>query len=125
MTTFAIYAYLFAATTLYAVVLSRFKHFWEPDLTWLEVVIGVAICLIAPYVDQRQNGPLTSELYEWRVWQCFLVGGLPIVLWRVGASVQAWVKIGRRIFPKDDNGNTTDRATSVAEQRRAESETDD
>jgi hypothetical protein len=42
MTTFALYCYLFAATTLYAVLLAWLKHLWEPDLTWLEVVIGVA-----------------------------------------------------------------------------------
>jgi uncharacterized membrane protein len=101
MTTFAIYCYLFAITTLYAVVLARLKHLWEPDLTWLEVVIGVAICLIAPYVDQRQHGPLTSEVYEQRVWLAFIIGGAPIVVWRVGASVRAWVRIGRRIFPKE------------------------
>lgn len=125
MTTLQIYGALFVATTLYAVVLARFKHFWEPDLTWLEVVIGVAICLFAPYADQRTNGPLTSEIYEQRVWLAFLMGGMPIVLWRVGASVRAWAQIGRRIFPKDDDDNTTDRATSVAEQRGAEPEADD
>jgi hypothetical protein len=125
MTTFAIYTYLFIATALYAAILSWKKHLWEPDLTWLEVVIGVAICLIAPYLDQRQNGPLTSEVYEQRVWLAFIVGGIPIVGWRVASSVHAWVRIGRRIFPKDSNGNTTDRATSVAAERRAESEADD
>lgn len=125
MTTFQIYAALFVATSFYAALLAWLKHLWEPDLTWLEVVVGVAICLAAPYADQRQHGPLTSELYEQRVWLAFLIGGLPIVVWRVGASVRAWVRIGRRIFPKDRNGNTTDRATSVAAERGAEPETDD
>jgi hypothetical protein len=125
MTTFAIYCYLFAATTVYAVLLAQLKHLWEPDLTWLEVVVGVAICLLAPYADQRQHGPLPSELYEQRVWLAFIVGGLPIVIWRVGASVRAWVRIGRRIFPKEHDGNTSDHATSVASERGAESEADD
>jgi hypothetical protein len=102
MTTFAIYCYLFAAATLYAVVLARLKHLWEPDLTWLEVVIGIVMCLLAPYADQRWHGPLTSEAYEQRVWLAFVVGGIPIVIWRVGASVRAWRRIGRRIFPKDE-----------------------
>lgn len=101
MTTLQIYAALFLATSLYAVVLARLKHLWEPDLTWLEVVIGVAMCLLAPYADQRLHGPLISELYEQRVWLAFLVGGTPIVIWRVGSSIRAWVRIGRRIFPKD------------------------
>jgi hypothetical protein len=126
MTTFALYCYLFAATTLYALLLAWLKHLWEPDLTWLEVVIGVAICLVVPYVDQRQHGPLTSEVYEQRVWLAFLIGGIPIVIWRVGASARAWIRIGRRIFPKDQpNGNTSDHATSVASKRRAEPEADD
>lgn len=124
MTTLQIYAALFAATTLYAVLLATLKHLWEPDLTWLEVVIGVAICLAAPYADQRHNGPLTSEVYEQRVWLAFLIGGLPIVIWRVGASVRAWLRITRRIG-KNHDGDTTDRATSVAAERGAKSETDD
>lgn len=125
MTTIQLYAALFAATTLYAVVLSWLKHLWEPDLTWLEVVIGVVICLIAPYADQRWHGPLTSEVYEQRVWLAFLVGGIPIVIWRVGTSVRAWRRIGRRIFPGDRNDNTADHATSVARECGTEPEADD
>lgn len=125
MTTTHIYAALFAATTLYAVLLATLKHWWEPDLTWLEVVVGVIICLLAPYADQRLHGPLTSEVYEQRVWLAFLVGGLPIVIWRVSASVRAWRQISARIFPKDDHGDTTDRATSVAAERGERTEADD
>lgn len=124
MSTFQIYAALMLATSLYAALLAWLKHLWEPDLTWLEVVIGCAICLVAPALDQRLRGPLTSELYEWRVWQAFIVGGLPIVIWRVGASVRAWGRIARRIG-KNHDGNTTDHATSVAHQRRGQSEADD
>ncbi len=126
MTAFQIYTALFVTTSLYALLLAWLKHLWEPDLTWLEVVVGVAICLTAPYVDQRHNGPLTSELYEQRVWLAFIVGGLPIVIWRVGASVRAWLRISRRIFPRERaNGNTTDRATSVATECGAKSEAND
>jgi hypothetical protein len=124
MTTFDIYAALFVATSLYAALLAWLKHLWEPDLTWLEVIIGVAICLVAPYVDARWNGPMTRELYEARVWLAFLVGGTPIVIWRVGASVRAWGRIARRIG-KNHYGDTTDRATSVAAERGTESEAGD
>jgi hypothetical protein len=124
MTTLHIYIALFTATTLYAGLLAWLKHLWEPDLTWLEVVLGVAICLLAPYFDQRNNGPLTSELYEQRVWLAFVVGGLPIVIWRVSASVRAWGRITQRIG-KNHDGNTTDRATSVAAERGAEPEAND
>jgi len=124
VSTFAIYAYLLAATTLYALLLAYSKHLWEPDLTWLEVIVGVAICLAAPYLDLRANGPQTSELYEQRVWLAFLIGGLPIVVWRVGASIRAWSRIGRHTFLRT-YGDTTDHATSVASERRAEPEADD
>lgn len=124
MTTVQMYVTLFAATTLYAVLLATLKHLLEPDLTWLEVVIGVMICLAVPYLDQRHNGPLTSEVYEQRVWLAFLVGGLPIVIWRMGASARAWRRIGRHtLLRKHDN--TTDRAASVAGECRTEPKTDD
>lgn len=118
-----IYSYLLAATAVYAILLAWLKHLWEPDLTWLEVIIGVAICLLAPYLDQRYNGPLTSELYEQRVWLAFIVGGFPIVVWRISASVRARIQLERRI--SRNHGNTTDHATSVASERGEESETGD
>lgn len=97
MTTFAIYSYLFIATTVYAVLLAWVKHYLEPDLTWLEVMVGVAICLAAPFADARLNGPQTSELYEERVWLAFVVGGFPIVAWQLGKSIKARLQAERRI----------------------------
>jgi multisubunit Na+/H+ antiporter MnhE subunit len=116
LTTFAIYCYLFAGATTYAVLLAYFRHFWEPDLTWLEVIVGVMLCLIAPYADQRANGPLTSELYEQRVWLAFVIGGLPIVLWQIGKSTRARLQVERRI--RGTHGNTrdaTDRPEALAD----------
>lgn len=116
MTTFQIYTALFTATTLYAAVLAYLRHFWEPDLTWLEVVIGVALCLSAPYADQRFNGPLTSETYEAQVWLAFLIGGLPIVAWQLGQSVRARLRVERRIRGKHVNTrDATDRAEALAD----------
>lgn len=115
MTTVQIYAALFIATTLYAALLAFLRHVWEPDLTWLEVVIGTALCLAAPYADQRLNGPLTSETYEARVWLAFLIGGLPIVAWQLGQSVRARLRVERRI--RGNHGSTrnaTDRAETLA-----------
>lgn len=123
MTTFQIYGALFCATALYAALLAYLRHIWEPDLTWLEVVIGVALCLLAPYADQRQNGPLTSELYEQRVWQCFLIGGLPIIIWQLGQSVRARLRVERRI--RGPRGNTTDHTAALAGERGAQPQADD
>lgn len=115
MTTFAIYTCLFAATTLYAAILASLRHIWEPDLTWLEVVIGTALCLAAPYADQRLNGPLTSEVYETRVWLAFVIGGLPIVVWQLGQSVRARLRVERRIRGSyGDTRDATERADALA-----------
>lgn len=118
MTTFSIYAYLLAVTTLYAVLLSLFRHIWEPDLTWLEVVIGTALCLLAPSLDQRLNGPLTSEIYEQRVWLAFVIGGAPIVIWQLGQSVWARLRVERRIRGTHDNTrDAADRPEALAQKR--------
>ncbi len=119
MTTFQIYTALFATASLYAAVLALLRHVWEPDLTWLEVVIGTALCLSAPYADQRLNGPLTSELYEQRVWLAFLIGGLPIVAWQLGQSVRARLRVERRIRGNHvSTRDTADRAEALADHAR-------
>lgn len=127
MTTLTIYCYLFAVATVYAVVLARLRHLWEPDLTWLEVAVGTVLCLLAPYLDQRQNGPLTSEVYEARVWLAFLVGGTPIIIWQLGQSVSAWRRIRRRIRGDHDviTRHPADQATSLADHPGTSSERGD
>jgi hypothetical protein len=123
MTTLTIYCFLPVVTALYALLLSRLPK-RDPDFTWATVIVGVGICLLAPALDQRNNGPLTSELYEWRVWQAFLLGGAPIVIWRVSATVRAYHRLLKRIISRI-YGNTTDQAAPLADQRRGNQETDD
>jgi hypothetical protein len=117
MTTFSIYCFLFAATTLYAVLLSRFPKL-EPDLTFVEVIVGVWICLLAAYLDRLWNGPLTSEAYEARIWLAFKVGGTPIVIWQLYKIIRAWRLWLNRILSRIYGGNTrdaTDRAEALAD----------
>jgi hypothetical protein len=123
MTTLAIYSYLFAGATLYAALLARFRHLWEPHLTWLEVALGTALVLLAPYLDARYNGPLTSEVYEQRVWLAFLVGGAPIIVWQLAQSVSAWRRAEQGIRRRD--GNTANRTAPLAGERRSQPQTDD
>lgn len=122
-TTFALYCFLFAAATLYALILSRFPML-DPDLTFVEVIIGTALCLLAATLDRRWNGPLSSEAYEWRVWEAFIVGGTPIVLWQIGKSIRAWHAYLRRILTSIYD-NATAHPKALAEKRRAEPEADD
>ena len=122
MTTVEIYVALFATTTLYAALLAWLQQALrlEPDLTWLEVIIGVTLCLLAPYFDQRWHGPLTSEGYEQKVWLAFIVGGLPIVVWQLSKSVRSRIQVERGL-----RDNATDQATAVAESRGRDSQTGD
>ncbi len=109
--------------TTYAVLLDWLRHIWEPDLTWLEVVVGVSLCLAAPYADQQYNGPLTSEVYQWRVWQAFLVGGFPIIVWQLGQSVRARLRVEQRI--RGPRGIATENTAPLASERRSQPEADD
>jgi hypothetical protein len=114
---------LFRYWTLYALLLSRLPR-RDPDFTFFTVIIGVGIVLAAPALDLRYNGPLTSETYEWRVWQAFLIGGLPIVIWRICATVHAYHRLLMRMLSRI-YGNQPDQAAPLAGQRRGHEETDD
>lgn len=118
MTSLQIYCGLFAVTTLYAWLLSRIPQL-EPDLTFVEVIIGVAICLYAAHFDLLWNGPYTSETYETQIWLAFKVGGAPIVIWQVWKLGRAWKRILEHILSRI-YGNTADHAASVARKRGTE-----
>ena len=117
MRTFDIYLVLFLVTTGYAVLLAWFKHLWEPDFTFIEVIVGVAMCLAAPYADRLLNGPYTAEVYEARVWAAFFVGSAPIVVWSLARTVRAWRRISQRIWRRD--GESSAEALAGERGRRA------
>lgn len=97
MPTSTIYLGLFVASCLYTVMLVLWRHLLEPDLTILEVIFSVTLCLSAPYLDARANGPLTWETYEWRVWSAFMVGCIPIAIWQVAKFIHARIRVEARI----------------------------
>lgn len=121
MRTIDIYMLLFLATTGYAALLAWKKHIWEPDFTWLEVIIGVVLVLAAPYADRLLNGPYTAEIYESRVWLAFLVGGAPIIVWSIARTVRAWRRISKRIWRRDGESS----AEALAGERGGRAERDD
>lgn len=122
MTT-AIYFGLFLTTSVYAALLAKFRHLWEPHLTWLEVVIGTALCLTAPYLAARYDVVLTWANYEALVWAAFAIGGAPILIWQLTQSIRAWLHVEQRI--RSRNGDETNRPAAVAAERRRGTETDD
>lgn len=121
MSTITIYLLLLIITALYAWVLSIFQRYTEPDLTWLEVVIGVTFCLCAAYYDRLANGPYSDEAYEGRVWLAFLIGSVPIIAWSIGKSIGAWARIFTRIWRR----NGTAGAEALADQRGSRPQDDD
>lgn len=127
MTTFHIYVTVFIADVLYTVLLVFWRHLLEPDLTILEVIFGTVLCLAPAALDQRINGPLTSEVYEWRVWLGFLIGVIPIGIWQITQSIQARLDIERGIrgLRDDTTRHSSDEATGVATKRGRHSETRD
>lgn len=107
MTTFEIYTLFAIAVTLYTVILWLWGHLLEPYFTIVEVIIGTALCLLPAALDQRYNGPLTSEVYEWRVWVGFLIGAIPIGIWQGTKLVQSLRQAERDI--RELNGHAPDR----------------
>ena len=112
------YLLLLCVTTLYAVLLERYKHLWEPDLTWLEVAIGTALCLVIPWLLAR-TAPGNWQLYEARTWQAFIVGGAPIVIWqlfRMTRSRLQTMQEARRLLAEEQQRHAN-APTAVAKQR--------
>ena len=116
-----IYLALFVTTALYALLLSKVKHLIEPDLTWLEVVIGVALCLAAPAIVARWSGVPTWQAYEALTWRAFLIGGAPIIIWQIGRATRTWRRVERRIRERDGKPNTE----TLAEECRVRTDGDD
>ena len=75
------------STALYVVALEAldYKNKREPDLTWLEVVIGNAIILLWLEGWRRAGGLAASghRGHSEAQWAAFIVGGAPVVLWQL------------------------------------------
>ena len=79
----AAYAAELAATALYAAVLQRLNRRYEPDWTWLTVVLGTIISVI-PAIALARRDPATSwPDYERRVAAGFCASGLIIIGWQL------------------------------------------
>lgn len=82
---------LVAATSMYAQWLAEHKE-PEPDLVWLEVVAGTALCLAHAGVRSRIKGS-DWRSHEIETWRSFALGGAPII---VGELAQAWRRRQKR-----------------------------
>lgn len=71
-------------TSIYALILDRTRAIWKPGLTWLTVVIGVAVCLGFARAATPDAGTVAEHDRNLRT--AFIVGGLPVILWRIVRS---------------------------------------
>lgn len=83
-----IYGTLFMTSILYAALLARTRGIGiEPDYTWLEVVVGCGLCLLAA-ADYIALAHPTAWQAFFAVCGAFVVGGLPIVAWQIGQAIK-------------------------------------
>ena len=113
-----IYLGLIGTTALYAAVLERTRRHWDSDLTWLVVVLGVALCLVPAFLIARLYGLLTWREYEVYVWWGFGLGAIPIVIWQLLRSTQAWRAVERHLGSEDGQQDTE----ALAEECRSSAE---
>lgn len=79
---------LVLATSAYALWLDSHKKA-EPDWTWVEVVVGTSICLLAAGLRSRVMGGDWRD-HERATWRAFLLGGMPIIAGEVSQALRAW-----------------------------------
>lgn len=82
---------LLIATTAYSALIEKVKPFLEPDLIWIEVAGGTAICLLFPFLARRRGEIATAHSYERAVWRAFVTGAVPVVIW------QTWLAVRKRL----------------------------
>lgn len=116
MTTISIAVVLVLVKSLYAVLLShkRLRRL-QPDGTWVLVLIGVGLCILAAGIDRRLTEPSVA-VFERRVWLFLLIGGIPIAVWQIGRTARAlnlWFEraIGRMVY-----GYTPENPGALADQ---------
>jgi hypothetical protein len=71
---------------LYAWFLERYKDRFEPNWTWVWVVLGVVGCVSAARAETAQQPGATWEDYERNLVRSFSVSGAVIIAWQLWRS---------------------------------------
>jgi len=69
---------LITTTSAWAFWLAQHKEF-EPDFTWVQVVVGTLVCLGHAHAQGVASGG-DWQAQQWRVVRSFIVGGTPIII---------------------------------------------
>jgi hypothetical protein len=72
-----------AVTTAFAIILNKLDRKYEPDWTWLVVMIGVIISAAPSMTLARCDPATTWEDYERRALAGFCTSGLIIIVWQL------------------------------------------
>jgi protein-S-isoprenylcysteine O-methyltransferase Ste14 len=86
-TDIGIHAALMAATTCYAVILSRHAE-WSLDHTVWEVIVGVVLVILAVAVQVEIWPDMSAHETLVRMVSAFIIGGLPIIIWQVAEMIR-------------------------------------
>lgn len=99
-----VYGAELAATAAYAAILQRLNRRYEPDWTWLTVMIGVVISAAPAMALAREDNPAWRD-YERRTIAGFLTSGTIIIGWQLWQFAerrgrQRGYTLARRITPE-------------------------
>jgi hypothetical protein len=72
-----------AVITAFAIILNKLDRKYEPDWTWLVVMIGVIISATPTMTLARRDPATTWEDYERRSLAGFCTSGLIIIVWQL------------------------------------------
>ena len=129
MTTNAqLYRGLFLVSCLYALLLELLQRRYEPDLTWLTIVIGVAYTGVGVALRLRHGsipfvGPLDLVWWEWWLWfWSFVASGTPIILWQLWQARLRIQAVIAYLLTRRECGQR--HAAPLAEERRSGSQRD-
>lgn len=90
------YVELFIANVLFSAFLEKFKHLWEPELTWLEVMAGVTMVGIAAQrridmglPEHARTSPEAAARWTWMtVFWLFVTASIPVISWQIWRQVR-------------------------------------
>ncbi|HEU4326460.1 MAG TPA: hypothetical protein VFS21_25185 [Roseiflexaceae bacterium] len=89
-----VYIPLAIATATYAAILDRLEAKIKPDGTWVEVVIGTTMCLVAADIRAHLGPDRRDEVIR-AVHLAFQVGGAPVIIWQVARAIARWRRTRR------------------------------
>ena len=103
---------LILLSTLYAIVLQRHERAIEPDLTAVEVVIGVALTLAFVWFNLVIQPDQSSHAVFWRTVGAFITSGTPIIVWQIWQAFHRRTEVIQYLKRRTTHGERTARVAT-------------